>query len=764
MAAENFSNKREKKKIKTVKHSKRHNFKDGSSEDPLGVPSEIAPAQIAAKRILDSSKSMQTLLRKKVDPMTAQYFSQIRDSLDDNSIDLESRPIFCSKALRATRGIEVELSTDMIMSHTIETLLDGCELDPLCEFLRSCAEVFPSIALDKCGSRVAEKALKSLSLHLQDEESHSIIGDTLTKICQVVARDSINLMSSIYGSHVLRSLLCLCKGVPLESVEQFHVSKSSIVLAKRLNTNPAKQIGKNHESSQLGFENVFKFLIMEILNHAKDGMKNLVCDKCSSFVLQTALKLLVGDDKMLSDAILIILQCHGTNMTKDKSFEVVMKKNVLSLLQDPSGTRLLEVIVEVAPDSLYDKLVNGVFKGSMYTISLQHYGNFVVQALISSSRSCDQVGVMWDEIGPNIRELLDSQKAGVVAALLAACQRLKTHAQECCEALASAVSSESESPSCIIPHLLFLESYLHGRSCWEWHEDEKMHTLGCLMLQTIFRFPKDLIRPFINSLKSMDVNYILQIAQDAGGSRVLEAFISSDVSAKEKQEVISKLQGHFGELSMHPSSSFTVEKCFHASNMTLKEAIANELQTIQAELSKRKHGPHLLRNLEIDEFAKRPNQWKAQQATKERVRRDFQAIFGSKTKHQTGDAPAHQFSEGPKRKQNRHQEINEETSDDDAKSNATPSKQSFSGNKHGAKSGYSASGSANTNFIKNPAATSDVANSKKRKSTSNELADLASKKSLSRSDVQKLFKTSTQDKGKHLESKKVPFLSRKQKK
>lgn len=102
----------------------------------------------------------------------------------------------------------------------------------------------------------------------------------------MVARDAINLMSSIYGSHVLRSLLCLCKGVPLESLEQFHVSKSSIILAKRLNNHPARQIGKNHESSQLGFENVFKSLIMEILNHAKDEMKNLVCDKCSSFVLQ----------------------------------------------------------------------------------------------------------------------------------------------------------------------------------------------------------------------------------------------------------------------------------------------------------------------------------------------------------------------------------------------------------------------------------------------------------------------------------------------
>ena len=51
---------------------------------------------------------------------------------------------------------------------------------------------------------------------------------------------------------------------------------------------------------------------------------------------------------------------------------------------------------------------------------------------------------------------------------------------------------------------------------------------------------------------------------------------------------------------MHPSGSFTVEKCFTASNLPLRETIMNELLTVRSELSKTKHGPHLLRKLDVD--------------------------------------------------------------------------------------------------------------------------------------------------------------------
>ena len=51
---------------------------------------------------------------------------------------------------------------------------------------------------------------------------------------------------------------------------------------------------------------------------------------------------------------------------------------------------------------------------------------------------------------------------------------------------------------------------------------------------------------------------------------------------------------------MHMSGSFTVEKCFGASNISLQEAIVSELSAVQSELSKTKQGPHLIRRLDVN--------------------------------------------------------------------------------------------------------------------------------------------------------------------
>lgn len=127
-----------------------------------------------------------TLRRKKVDPETAKYFTEIAKLFESNEVDLDERSAICGNALEETRGKEVELATDMIISHTLQILLEGCDLEQLCGFLQNCSKEFPSIAMDKFGSHVAETALNTLTKHLQDEGSISMIEDTLTKLCQVL--------------------------------------------------------------------------------------------------------------------------------------------------------------------------------------------------------------------------------------------------------------------------------------------------------------------------------------------------------------------------------------------------------------------------------------------------------------------------------------------------------------------------------------------------------------------------------------------------
>nr|XP_029123826.1 pumilio homolog 23 isoform X3 [Elaeis guineensis] len=771
--AEDFSSKQGGiKKNKSKKQSRGHSnaVKDGSPKNSSRVACKSVKTKGSLKHHYPSEPKAPTLrFEKKVDPETAKYFSEIANLFENGGVDLEEHSAICGNALEETRGKEVELATDMIISHTLQNLLQGCDSDQLCGFLQNCAKEFPAIAMDKFGSHVAETALKSVATHLLDEGSYSYIEETLTKLCQMVVLDAVNVMCSHCGSHVLRSLLCLCKGVPLDSLEEFHVTKSSAVLAERLNCGPAQSSGKNSKNFQHGFAVTFKFLVRELLNHAKDEIATLRLNKYSSLVLQSALKLSVGDDQELLHAILIVLGCYEENIAQENIIDSARKQEIIVLLEDTASSHLLEVIVEVAPEILYNELLTKVFKGSLLKISSHHCGNFVVQALVSSTRTSDQMDLIWEELGPKFKELFEVGKSGVIASILAACQRLQTHAHECCQALASAVSSDAESPSCIIPHMLFLESYFRDKSCWKWPLDGKMHVLGCLMLQTIFRYPSQHIRPYISSITSMEADHIFQTAKDAGGARVLEVFLCSDATAKQKLNVITRLQDRYGELAMNPSSSFTVEKCFNASSMPLKEAIAGELQAVQAELSKTKHGPYLLKKLDIDGFAKRPQQWKLHQASKESAYKEFQAAFGSSSKLNEQKVPVYQSSQESSKKRRKGHGHNSNavasSSTEFPGLEISMAKLGFPGHTQGFKrKGYSDENDAeetpSKKFIRNSIKTSFVRKSGKRKSSATELADLAGKEKLSAREVQELFKPTTKTEKQQSGMERTPFLKR----
>ncbi|XP_010271078.1 PREDICTED: pumilio homolog 23 isoform X3 [Nelumbo nucifera] len=539
---------------------------DQPAENPPGkLPDKIVKAQTSLKH-QSASMAQKMILRKQVDPETAKYFSEIANLFEGTGVDLEERSVICCNALEETRGKELEIATDYIISHTLQTLLEGCELYQLCGFLESCANEFPFIAMDKSGSHVAETALRSLGVRLQDREAYSIIQSTLTKICQVVVLNPVKIMCSPYGSHVLRSLLCLCKGVPLDSSREFHVRKSSNILAERLNLRATCLVGDKPPDLQKGFPDLLKYLVSEMLKCAREDIRILQVDQYSSFVLQTALKLLTGEDQELMHVIPVLLGCPEKTFMEGDTIESTVVKDILALLKDTAYSHLMEVILEVAPNTLFNEILTKIFKNSLYEVSCHHCGSFVVQALISSTRCRGQMELIWDEIGPKFKELLEMGRSGVIASLLAASQRLHTFEDQCCEALAAAVCSENESSRCIVPRILFLDGYFscEDKSNWSWPKADKMHVLGCLILQTVFRYPSELIQPYVISIISMEADHVLEVAKDAGGGRVLESFLGSDASAKHKRKLLVKFATRPDQWRLRQASKQTAYKEFYA--------------------------------------------------------------------------------------------------------------------------------------------------------------------------------------------------------
>lgn len=576
------------------------------------------------------SEPQPSIVRKQVDPETTKYFSEIVNLFESDGVDLEERPVICGNALEEARGKEFELATDYYISHTLQILLEGCNVDHLCDFLRGCAKVFPLISMDRSGSHVAETALKSLAMHLQDDEAYSVIEETLTNICKVIVASPVDMMCNCYGSHVFRSLLCLCGGVPLDS-PVFHRAKPSMILAERLNLSISSAPGNNLSHHHQGFPGLLKFLVSGMLNCSEEDVKYLLVDQYSSLVFQTALKLFAGHDQQLLQIIPVLLDCRKENLTEGNFIEMTAVRDIVELMKEAAYSHLMEVILAVSPESLYDEMFTKIFRKSLFELSSHQCGNFVVQALVSHARDREQMEFIWEKLGPKFRDLLEMGKSGVIASLIATSQRLHTHEHEVCKALADAVCLPNESPRSVVDRILFLESYFAcvEKSNWKWPSGAKIHVMGSLILQAVFKFQNQLIQPYIMSLTSMEVDHVLEAAKDVGGARTIEAFLDSDASGKQKHRLINKLRGHFGELAMHSSSSFTVEKCFSASNLSLREAIASDLLSVQSELPKTKQGPYLLRKLDIDGYANRPDQWRSRQASKQSTYKEFYAAFGS---------------------------------------------------------------------------------------------------------------------------------------
>ena len=95
----------------------------------------------------------------------------------------------------------------------------------------------------------------------------------------------VDIMWNCYGSHVIRSLLCLCGGVPLDP-SGFHSTKSSTVLAERLNSRVSPQSNNDLKNLQQRFPELLEFLVSEMLSCARKDMAVLRVNQYGSLVLQ----------------------------------------------------------------------------------------------------------------------------------------------------------------------------------------------------------------------------------------------------------------------------------------------------------------------------------------------------------------------------------------------------------------------------------------------------------------------------------------------
>ena len=222
---------------------------------------------------------------------------------------------------------------------------------------------------------------------------------------------------------------------------------------------------------------------------------------CGSAFLQAMLNAHQGDAAALNWIIPGFLGCAPQEGTKEGELLASAKESdVKQLCESRSGSHLFEAILRAAPRNLLNEIFRRFFRGKMRGISSHPTSNFVLQALMGATRDGEHVNTALQELGPDFGSLMRERRAGVVAAILAACARVRAGERDAAKNLARGLTAKmaarKEGRSQLAPALLWLDQHSGpaGGRC---------SVLGAAMLQTILKFAPDVIPQFVESLASL---------------------------------------------------------------------------------------------------------------------------------------------------------------------------------------------------------------------------------------------------------------------
>ncbi|KAK9812727.1 hypothetical protein WJX72_002737 [[Myrmecia] bisecta] len=574
--------------------------------------------------------------RHRLDEETVGYFTEVKTHFDSLE-DAEEKSLLVGNVLEEAVGKELKVATDAGCSRILEAFLGSADAAHLGAFTSVFleGEAWGTLATNPFGSHVAERLLEVIGEQLdcssRDPEAGEQLLPVLQKLTAKTAEFLYDLITDRYGSHVVRRLLCVLCGhdvTPLQADGQ-QASKHKPQKGKAVGL-AAKLVSATQplQTEPARYPDLLGLLSQAILGGDYDAgtLQEMASHPNAGPFLQTLLKACAQDEASLQRLIPRLLG-QGADAAVG-SLAGLEAEELQGLMRERTSSHLMEVVFQVAPPALLDDLYARVLKGSLAGLALHPSANFVVQAAAAAATKTPQVKQLLGELKDSFRELLKQRRSGVVAALLAACGRTGTGQAEACKALANALMAGQPDRKAVAPALLTMDSSVELGHSSESGKYARLSTLGCAMLSMLLKYPADACSQYLESLAGLTDKQVIHAGMDGGGSRVLEAYLSSGATQKTKRRLLRKLKGAYGLLAEQPGGNFVVEKCYEFANLKEKEIITAELAHAESRLMTTPRGAKLLQRCGVQAYKRSSTDWRTKTQAADTTRQEFDALFG----------------------------------------------------------------------------------------------------------------------------------------
>ncbi|KAG1325370.1 hypothetical protein G6F63_012184 [Rhizopus arrhizus] len=351
------------------------------------------------------------------------YFKNVEQTLDDPQFETaEDLRLFVDNVYSEVDGNEFRLATNYSCSLILEKLLKVSDAFQLCVFMNKIRGNTVELFAHRFASHVCQTLLTLTADVIENEiegrfevkEGMGSMEELVLGICEDIKPHVGGLISQQFASHDIRILLFLLAGKRIDESGDTKGklrSKKSIQYKKENNDTFTKSTHRTSSTRKVpdSFKEMFRTLTRELaINMSETEVRTLSVHKVANPVLQLLLEMQEDDKEgqkaknVLIDRILwgIVTDIDSKEESKDRDawFE--------TLIRDPVGSHLLEVIVKCAPDAIYRKLYKSYVKTKLEKFSMHPIANFVIQNMISNVRKSRQLDEMVKELGESFEKLL----------------------------------------------------------------------------------------------------------------------------------------------------------------------------------------------------------------------------------------------------------------------------------------------------------------------------------------------------------------------
>ncbi|KAF9731284.1 Nucleolar protein 9 [Paraphaeosphaeria minitans] len=555
-----------------------------------------------------------------------EYFKRADDMLELDQFDgPEERSLFVESVYREADGKELKIANSQSCSRLLERLILMSTPNQLKDLFQKFNGHFVHLVQHRFASHCCEALfIQAAPVVAQEVAKPHLITPPSSDPNHVVASmenlflftlDELEgylgyLLTERFASHVLRVLLVVLSGQPLER----QGNKSALHSKKK------EKVGVPVADKQdlvLGERKVpqsFTDALQKVINDSvanldTNYLQMLATHPTGNPTLQLMLKLeltLFGKVKA-KDENSIIRKLLPDDPIKE---DTPSASFINGLVYDAIGSRLLETILEHAPGKLFKSIYRQFFQQRMGSLARNEIAGYVAGHILERL-SKDDLEEACRQIIEQIPNLVERNRTAIIKTLIERCVARGVDTVPIAAQLQAAYGGSSGFE---ITRLLKLgEAPSDDDKSNAKHEQpgaDKVH--GSLLAQTMMTVEGPLGNLIFDSFTNLGDYMTLRVARDPAASRTLQAaLVSPNASVIFRRKIIQQFYGHVGELALDPAGSHVIDSIWEgtAGLAFIRERIAEELAENEAALRESHVGRAVWRNWRMDLYKRRRADW-----------------------------------------------------------------------------------------------------------------------------------------------------------